>query len=327
MNERLAVDRNQDAPLLVLGVRRSGTTLLRVILDRSSTLAIPDESYVVPQLARRHRCIVDPAAFVDDLRRLPRLQELGIAPEAVAGRLRSGMTTGEAIAAVFATYAAAQGKPRWGDKTPLYMQHLPLLERLFPSAFFVHLVRDGRDAALSFLSMPQGIVTRSWAHPRDVAGFACQWRTELEAALALGERIGPGRYLEVRYERLAAEPETAVREICAFASLPFEPAMLDYAGTVDLTGKPHQRRLAQPPTAGVRDWRTEMPATDVAAFEEVAGDLLARLGYEVRGAGRASVRGRRRRLSYRLRLDAFNLIAAGQQRSPLWRRRHPVIAS
>ena len=119
-------------PVLVLGVRRSGTTLLRVILDRSSELAVPDESYVVPQLASRHRGTVDPSSFVDDLRRLPRLRELGIMPDDVSRRLRPGMTSGAAIAAVFETYAAAHGKARWGDKTPLYMQHLPLLERPLP---------------------------------------------------------------------------------------------------------------------------------------------------------------------------------------------------
>jgi hypothetical protein len=313
-------------PLLLLGVRRSGTTLLRVILDRSSELAVPDESYVVPQLAHRHAGTVDPQAFVDDLRRLPRLRELGISPERVAERLRPGMRSGEAIAAVFETYAAEQGKPRWGDKTPLYMQHLGLLERLFPDAQYVHLVRDGRDAALSYLAMPEGIVTRTWAHPRDAAGFACQWRAEVEAASALGRRAGPGRYLEVRYERLVVDPEEAIRGICAFAELPYEPEMLEYQGAVDLRDKPHQQRLAQPPTAGVRDWRTEMSPADEARFESVAGDLLARLGYEVRGSGSPSARGRARLASYRLRLGAFNAAAALQQRSPLWRRRHPVLA-
>jgi hypothetical protein len=115
----------EDAPVIVLGVRRSGTTLLRVMLDRHPVLAVPDESYFVPQLARRHRTPVDPVAFVDDLRRLPTLVEWGLSPDAVAARLRPGLATGDAIAAVFAAYAAANGKPRWGDKTPLYMQHLP----------------------------------------------------------------------------------------------------------------------------------------------------------------------------------------------------------
>jgi hypothetical protein len=99
--------------------------------------------------------------------------------------------------------------------------------------------------------------------------------------------------------------------------------MLDYPGTVDLTGKPHQLRLEQPPTAGVRDWRTEMTPADAESFASVAGDLLATLGYESRG--RPTARGRLRLRSYRSRLGSFNAIAALQQRSPLWRRRHPVV--
>ena len=75
------------APVLVLGVRRSGTTLLRVMLDRSPELAVPDESYFVPQLARRHHGPVDVDAFLDDLRRLPTLVEWGVSADAVAPRL------------------------------------------------------------------------------------------------------------------------------------------------------------------------------------------------------------------------------------------------
>ena len=70
--------------------------------------------------------------------------------EDVRRRLRPGMPVGDAIGAVYESYAAAHGKPRWGDKTPMYMRHLTLLERLFPEARYVHLIRDGCDAALSF---------------------------------------------------------------------------------------------------------------------------------------------------------------------------------
>ena len=203
----------------------------------------------------------------------------------MAARLRPGATAADGIAAIYEEYAAARGKERWGDKTPMYMSRLGLLDRLFPAALYVHVVRDGRDAARSFLEMPAGLVTESWAHPRDVAGFACQWRTEVGAAVALGGRLGPARYHELRYERLAADPEGALRAVAAFAGLEFDPVMLAYPGTLDLAAKPHQARLAQPPTAGVRDWRTEMPAADVAAFEAIAGDTLAACGYEVADPG------------------------------------------
>ena len=309
-------------PLFVLGVRRSGTTLLRVMLDRHSELAIPDESYFIPQLADRHRGPIDPAAFLDDLRRLPTLRDWDVDIVDVQGRLVPGMAPGEAIAAVYLAYAAAHGKRRWGDKTPMYMQHLPTLERLFPDAIYVHLIRDGRDAAVSFIQMPAGIVTRTWAHPRDVTGFACQWRSEVADARALGRRVGQ-RYLEVRYENLVAEPEGELQRICAHAALPFEAAMLTREGDVDVSAKPHQQSLSRPTTPGLRNWRTEMSEVDARAFEAVAGDELAELAYAT--SGMPTLGGRLRRGSYAVRVRAWNETGRAVRRSPLWRRRHPPL--
>lgn len=317
------------APLIALGVRRSGTTLLRVMLDRNSQLALPDESYFIPQLAHRHRRHPDLDAFVNDLRRLPTLREWGVSPDLVRERLRPGVTLGQAIAAVYEVYAERQGKARWGDKTPLYMEHLGLLERLFPGALFVHLVRDGRDAALSFLQMPEGIVTRDWATPRTAADFACQWRTEVRAARSLARRVGPGRYFELRYEELVAGAERELRRICTFANLPYEPDMLGYAGKIDLSDKPHQQSLARPPTPGLRDWRANMAAPDVAAFEKMAGPVLRETGYELAN----TELGWRTPPAARLRLARYSSLsgawrAAGYafQRSPLWRRGHPALS-
>jgi len=310
-------------PVLVLGVRRSGTTLLRVMLDRHSDLAVPDESYFVPQLADRHLRHVDPDEFVDDLRRIDTLAEWDVPLEKVRARLTERMPIGAAIGTVYAVYAEERGKARWGDKTPMYMQNLRLLDRLFPDALFVHLIRDGRDAALSFLSMPKGLMTETWMQPRDVPAFAGQWRAEVKAAQRLGRRVGAERYLEVRYEDLVGDVESVLRRISTFARLPYEEAMADYAGNVDVSSKPHQQSLKRPPTAGLRDWRLQMSPEDVGAFDRVAGDLLAELGYE--SQERPGAAGRLRRASYGARAVAWRVASFGLRRSPLWRRRHPPL--
>ena len=314
-------------PLILLGVSRSGTTLLRVILDRSPGLAIPDESFFVPLLARRHGRTIDAERFLDDVSRIPTIRDWGIAPADVEGSLRPGMPTGEAIAAIFEAYAAAAGKPRRGDKTPMYMRHLGLLDEQFPEAQYVHLIRDGRDAALSFLQMPEGTFTRTWAHPRSPAQFACLWRREVGDARALGRRVGATRYHEVRYEELVADTESAVRGICGFAAIGFEPAMLDYTGSVDVSAKPHQQRLLTAPTTGVRSWSEDMSATNVAAFDAVAGDLLEDLGYAVGSGPRSRWQAAIVRAWYDVRLAAWNATASTVQRSPLWRRRHPRLSA
>ena len=312
-------------PLIVLGVGRSGTTLLRVMLDRNTTLAIPYEAFFVPQLAHRHGRRPRLEEFLDDLGRLRTLYDWGIAPEDVRPRLREGMTTREAIAAIFETYAERRGKPRWGDKTPLYMQQLPLLERVFPDAIWVHLVRDGRDAALSFLELPEGFAGKTWAQPRTVAQFAARWRTEILAARRLGRHAG-SRYLELRYEDLVAEPERELQRICGHSSLPWEPSMLDHTRVSDAANMPEHRNLAQPPTPGLRDWRSQMGREDALAVEQVAGDVLRSAGYELLepGAGYPTARGRLELARFATLSRSWNATAAAYQRSPLWRRSHPV---
>jgi hypothetical protein len=310
------------SPLLVLGVSRSGTTLLRVMLDRNSQLAVPDESYFVPLLADRHLLRVDRDEFLDDLRRLQTVREWGVPLDKVRARLADRTPIGRAIAAIYEVYAEQQGKPRWGDKTPMYMRHLPLLRRLFPDAQYVHLIRDGRDAAVSFLSMLEGIAFETWGHPRTPAGFAAHWRTDVKAARRHGRRVGPDRYLEVRYEDLVTDTEGTLRRICTFAGLPFEPAMIDY-GESNSAEKPHQQNLKRPPTPGLRDWRTEMTAADAGEFESVAGDLLRELGYETDAD--SDLNGTLRRASYRARMGAWRAATFAYRRSPLWRRRHPLL--
>jgi len=295
------------------------------MLDRSPDIAIPDESFFVPLLARRHGRTIDAGRFLDDVARIPTIAAWGVRIDDVRPRVRSGMATGDAIAMIFEANAERHGKPRWGDKTPMYMRHLPLLERLFPGAQYVHLVRDGRDAALSFLEMPEGTFTRTWAHPTTPAQFSCPWRKEVSAARALGRRVGDGRYHEVLYEDLVADPERTVASICRYGGIQFEPEMLAYAGAVDVSDKPHQLRLRRPPTPGVRSWREDMSARDVAAFEAVAGELLDELGYEVTSS-RSSVRAPVTRAWYDARLAAWNASASLVQRSPLWRRRHPRLS-
>ncbi len=261
-------------PLIVLGVGRSGTTLLRVMLDRNSQLAIPYETFFVPQLAHRHGRRPQLDKFIEDLGRLRTLYDWGITPEDVRPRLHDGMTTREAIGAIFETYAERQGKTRWGDKTPLYMQQLPLLERLFPDARWVHLVR-----------------------------------------------------LELRYEDLVADPEREVGRVCEHAALAWEPGMLDHTRVSDAANMPEHRNLAQPPTPGLRDWRSQMSHEDALAFEQVAGDILRSAGYELlEPDGRyPTTRGRLELARFAALSRSWNATAAAYQRSPLWRRSHPPL--
>ncbi|MBA2741273.1 MAG: sulfotransferase [Actinobacteria bacterium] len=173
--------------------------------------------------------------------------------------------------------------------------------------------------------MPDDAPTRTWAHPQDAAGFARQWVTEIRAARNLGNHVGQQRYLEIRYEDLVANSGQVVRSVCDFASLPFDPSMLEQ-GDVELAAKPHHRRLLEAPSKR-RDWSVEMSAADAESFERAVGPLLAGLGYPLsnRNARRRNRRAAASLAWYRARIAAWKTVAALNQRSPLWRRRHPPL--
>lgn len=312
---------------MVLGVSRSGTTLLKEMLDRHSEVAIPSESYFIPQLWARHGAEPDVDRMLEDLGRLERIRQWGIEPSAVRQRVSLDATFAAVIRAVYELYAEARGKARYGDKTPAYMQSLDLLDRVFPRAHYVHIVRDGRDAGRSFLAMRRR-PRFNWSRPRGLGAFACQWRDEVERARRFGRTHAAGRYLELRYEELVAEPEPVLRRICAHLGIDYEPTMLAYHQDVDETRLQDHPRLAEPPAPRARSWRDELSASQVERFEAVAGELLSELGYD-RGhpspAMGAQVRALAARRWFALRQTSWQGALSLARRTPAWRARQVYI--
>jgi hypothetical protein len=308
-------------------VSRSGTTLLKQMLDHHPELAIPTESYFIPQLWDRHRGRPRREAFVSDIARLARVREWGVDGSAVAARLGERPTFAEAIQSIYRLYAESRGKSRFGDKTPAYMQRLDVLERAFPGARYVHLLRDGRDAAISFVGMRRR-PRFNWARPRTATGFAVQWRREVRAARSFALEEVPGRYHELKYERLVAEPEPALREVCAFLGLEFDPAMLEYHRGADPAVLADHPKLSSPPTAAEQGWRELMAPAEVERFEAIAGGLLDELGYErafPAPSPAARVRGLAERLAVEARIATWHPALRLVRRSPVWRLRQVYI--
>jgi hypothetical protein len=259
----------------VVGCERSGTTLLRAMLDSHRELSVPPESYFLIPLMKEP---YSQDAFLSLLAQHRRFVRWRLPIEDVAKGLRNAKADdlAAAVCVLYKTYAASCGKTRWGDKTPGYVRHIRGLAGLLPEAHFVHIIRDGRDVALSWLETPFG--------PESITQAAERWRKEVRAGRRAGRKHAAERYIEVRYERLVRRPKRVLRRICEFADLRYDAGMLDYTagadGVIEATLQPEtHQRLRQPPTPGLRNWRREMDERDVSAFHVVAGDLLTELGY------------------------------------------------
>lgn len=215
-------------PIFVLGCPRSGTTPLRLMLRAHPRIAVPPETRLLLD-AYEHR-----GAYGDLHERGNRMAlaewitagagtrfgRLGLNPRTVAEEIVAGPPTlGSALDITLRAYARRQGKPRWGDKRPGYVQHIDTLVRLFPYAQIVHVIRDGRDCVAELKRTP-------WWR-MGVYHAIATWTQALDAGEAAASRLPPGSYAEVRYERLAADPAGELRRLCAFLGEEYVPSMAD----------------------------------------------------------------------------------------------------
>lgn len=273
-------DRREGIRFFIVGSARSGTTLLRLMLNAHSEVAVPPESRFVVELWEG-KPEVDLEELLHRLEGHPRFEAWDTPLDSVREELGAGTVRYvDAIAAVYRAYAHLHGKVIFGDKTPRYVENMPLLAELYPEARFVHLVRDGRNVALSYANVPFG--------PKNVVKAADLWAKRVLAGIEHGKRLGPERYTELRYEQLVDDAEGRVKALCDFLKIDFDPGMLDYTEKARSAVLPKAQRYNQKVTGGItknaRSWEHDMEPGHVQLFEAAQGDVLSQLGYPVRNS-------------------------------------------
>jgi hypothetical protein len=270
-------------PIFIVGAPRSGTTLLRFMLSSHSRIYIPPESDFIPRLflgrarvsMNRTQAIRAIQVVLTNRRFFREWKNPPIDPQAFVTSLPE-LTPAAFLAGLYGTYAGQYGATRWGDKSPIYTNYVGLLAEIFPRGQFIHLIRDGRDTALSVLA----------AYPDrfyvDIYYAARSWRDRILAARRAGLGLGPKRYLEVPYEELTGYPDEILRRVCAFLGEEYEPSMCrqhELARQL-LRSRGRHAPVRDPVRRNSGRWRTQMQPADLRVFTAVANGLLHELGYE-----------------------------------------------
>jgi hypothetical protein len=272
----------QNPYVFIVGCQRSGTTLLRRIVNAHPEIAIPRETNWIAKWFEKQQGVTSDGYVTDELlpslMRYEKFARMGIDEAEVSSLLRieSPLSYARFVSFVFDLYGMERGKSLVGDKTPSYVLRIPTLHALWPSARFVHLIRDGRDAALSALATYRD---RFYV---DIYFAARSWEHRVRAARAAGRRLGPDRYVELRYEDLTVAPEPTLRALCGFLGERYEPAMEEphRLGRDLLRVNGRHAPVLEPPHPNSGGWRTRLAPADQRLFHAVAGGLLDDLGYE-----------------------------------------------
>lgn len=264
------------APIFLTGFARSGTTWVNRLMQDYFDAGFVNEGQFIINFGKRIRRYGDlenarnRERLARDLARdrffsiLSMNYKVDIDWDRVVGNTASFP---EIVKDILSQIAEQTGKHRIGSKYPVFGRHLRLLNDFFPECLVIHVVRDGRDCALSH----KGV---RWGH-QNTYSAAVHWRSYMQA-IRHDANAMQGRYLEVRYEDLLLEPETTVRTLEHFIT-----------GTHEY---PITRRFIEDASMSKADrtarWRQTMPASAQAIFESVAGDTLERCGYPLTGVAR-----------------------------------------
>jgi len=276
-------------PVFMGGCPRSGTTLIRTMLNSHPDLAMPHETRFLIDAYRRRRKwgdMSDPERRRELARwivRQPktRVQRLTKDFDAFVERsVAAPPTIGAVLSTGFTMYAERHGKRRWGDKRPSYILELDAVMAMFPNAQFINVVRDPRAAVASIRKI-------GWFADGLSAGTAL-WLRSQRSADRWRRKLGPDQFLEIRYEQLVEDTEGTLSRLVEFLGL--DPggleSMLSYHEKIDIMSRQIHPLLDKPVTAAaVRSWETALERPEIGLIETTLADRMARYGYEPVAAG------------------------------------------
>jgi len=283
----MAVDANQRkfAPVFVLGSPRSGTTLLYDMLLSSGGFAVYlAESNVFNVLgprfgnfgSRETRKQVLNAWSNSKLFRATGLSSADIEKRI----LEDCRNTGDFLRIVMDEMVRAQGMQRWAENSPEGLLHLPAIKQQIPSALILHIIRDGRDVAMS-LGKLKYVRPLPWEKRQSLLGAGAYWEWMVEHGRRYGSLFGSD-YHEIHFEDLVSSPQQTLNEIGRFLDHDLDYERIRRVGYGSVS-KPNTSFSAESPNAGhspVGRWKKGFSPQQLAKFERMIGPTLRKLGYE-----------------------------------------------
>jgi hypothetical protein len=279
-----------NTPIFVVGVQRSGTTLLAAMLAAHSRLSCGPETHFFRRLAGRDaRELCDRSTWpgraaefvwsidhtgVEPGTRKTLLEKYRLSRDQIPAFLDARPASiSSVLASVTEPYMLARGKVRWVEKTPDHLSHVVSIRRYFPDAPVVRIVRDPRDVALSLMRVPWGV--------RSVIEGVRYWERLDGESREFFESDRTS--FTLRFEDLVTRPAEQLRTLCDFLGEPFETGMLDTSSTgVDLNSRkaPWKDKVRQAADRGrVAVWRAELTDRENRVAEALVGDRLDAFGY------------------------------------------------
>jgi len=286
---------NSFSPFFIFGNPRSGTSLLRLMLNSHPKIVVPPESGFVQWWFNKYqylnqnsffdKTVLD--GFVNDILNSRKIEDWNLSKNNLTQIIsnKKPRNFAEACALVYQLYGLNQKKNNFifGDKNNYYINHMELIETIYPSAKFIHLIRDGRDVACSYIDMAK-IKTDSIYKPVlpvEIEAIAKQWSGNV---INIDAFMSEGNGIKIRYEDLILETEKTLLKITEFLNLEYSSEMLSYYkkenhdepnSTIDWKLK----TMMKVDKTNIYKYKHLLTQEQVNIFNSIAGTILDKNGY------------------------------------------------
>ena len=278
------MNEQESPPIFVVGVPRSGTTLLAAMMGAHPRLVCGPETHFFNRLTRAKarglcRRADWPNGAIDYLFSYQYVADwmpanFALTREEITEELaRREPSIPSALSGMLDLYMRRQGKQRWVEKTPDHLRTVAQIRRYYPDSPIIRIVRDPRDVARSLMRVFWG--------PNTLVGALAFWRNFDEPSAPFFD--ADPKCHTLRYEDLVRDPESTLKDLCRAIHEPFDPRMLDTTESVRLVNaanEPWKFKVAErADPSRAEAWRKNYSANELRLVEACLGDRLRAYGY------------------------------------------------
>lgn len=272
-------------PVVVVGVGRSGTSLVQAMLHAHPEVSFLPEThffrrYAGPVFSRGWWRLRGPERFAERLRSDREFDRAGFDPSEVLAPFLSGrrrFRSHRAYRRLLALHGEREEVQVVGDKDPRLIDYIPELERRVPGVRVVHVIRDPRDVLVSRRSA-------AWSRDRTDVSHLLAYRAQMNRGRTTGRRCLGHRYLEIRYEDVLGEPRETLSRVCKNLGLQYRPAMMAFGERANELVTDEEWQWKKEMTGSLKrdnigNWRGEVTRRTLQMVERICIDPFPDLGY------------------------------------------------
>lgn len=278
---------SEQTPIFLIGMRRSGTSLIRACLSKHSHIAIPPkgELHFFARWINKYGDISQPENlenFANAFFSYKKFRQIGISSDNVLTRFKSSELSYKSFfTSVMEEYAHKHKKVRWGEKSTTHIEHLNLMLQCYPDAKYILIVRDPRDTYLSYKNynnwQQRKTIPKDWK--LKAKQWALEWHNNYINALKFFLN-NQNKFYFYRHEFLITNPEAELKKLLNFLEEPFESECLNISDVKWEQNSSFGDKFSVINSNSVGRWQEQISTNELTDIEGICGDLMLMFGYE-----------------------------------------------